>query len=365
MKSRIWVVFSAGTFCWAITSATHAQTPRLRPLGNPTLVQPRQIAGVQYEMDGTLRQTTPWMAYAGDGLRPGPCPVCFDSLELDGGFPGFPTDGAAGGGYDPDCGMGSARWFFEPTYCNLYAVNDLTVAPGQAGARADRAAFAWYVEPNRDLSQRCTVLLFTAEDFDETCAGPPSAGGFPGVIYEFLLPPDAGGYLFSHVNLGGTGLFHQMPLDGCGAVRFIIADHFDPRTGEIVPFSRRAQPMLWGTKNPDGTNPSRQGPIQWNDDAPADGVHTAPDECYDHSYGVCPDPLGLAVSFYACGGPMIQPGDANCDGTVDFFDLDPFLDCLQNQTAPCALSAVDLNHDGALDYFDLGPFIECVLAGGC
>ncbi len=56
-------------------------------------------------------------------------------------------------------------------------------------------------------------------------------------------------------------------------------------------------------------------------------------------------------------------GDLNCDGTVDFFDIDPFLLALFNpglyaiQYPECDPLAGDTNDDGSVDFFDIDPFL--------
>lgn len=63
-------------------------------------------------------------------------------------------------------------------------------------------------------------------------------------------------------------------------------------------------------------------------------------------------------------------GDANCDGAVSFFDIDPFVlalfDLPAYQAAFCsgALATVDIDCGGTVDFFDVEPFLEC-LFGTC
>lgn len=62
-------------------------------------------------------------------------------------------------------------------------------------------------------------------------------------------------------------------------------------------------------------------------------------------------------------------GDANCDGAIDNFDIDPFVFALitpdQYQLAfpNCPLSNADANLDGSVDNFDIDPFVA-LLTGG-
>ncbi len=54
-----------------------------------------------------------------------------------------------------------------------------------------------------------------------------------------------------------------------------------------------------------------------------------------------------------------DPCDANCDGVVDAFDIEPFIATLGG-SAPCAACTGDTNGDGVVDAFDIEPFINCL-----
>lgn len=62
-------------------------------------------------------------------------------------------------------------------------------------------------------------------------------------------------------------------------------------------------------------------------------------------------------------------GDANCDGTVDFFDIDAFLMALFDPGAYVVffcggdVCSPDANCDGSVDFFDIDPFIDCLFNG--
>ncbi len=64
--------------------------------------------------------------------------------------------------------------------------------------------------------------------------------------------------------------------------------------------------------------------------------------------------------------PCITVGDTNCDGTIDFFDIDPFLLALFNPTQYAAtycggnLGAADIDCNGGVDFFDIDPFLACL-----
>lgn len=69
--------------------------------------------------------------------------------------------------------------------------------------------------------------------------------------------------------------------------------------------------------------------------------------------------------------PIYQPGDLNCDGAVNNFDIDAFVLALVNPAAyaaqypNCDRDLADVNNDGSVDNFDIDPFVECVLNSGC
>lgn len=62
--------------------------------------------------------------------------------------------------------------------------------------------------------------------------------------------------------------------------------------------------------------------------------------------------------------PAPQAGDVNCDGTVDFRDINPFVQALadgeayQNTYSGCWPENADINSDGSVDFGDINPFIE-------
>jgi hypothetical protein len=66
--------------------------------------------------------------------------------------------------------------------------------------------------------------------------------------------------------------------------------------------------------------------------------------------------------------PASQPGDLNCDGLINAFDIDPFILALTDHAAyytahpDCGYFFADVNGDGAVNAFDIDPFIA-VLTG--
>ena len=55
-------------------------------------------------------------------------------------------------------------------------------------------------------------------------------------------------------------------------------------------------------------------------------------------------------------------GDLNCDGSVDAFDIEPFVRAMFDPesygSTNCDPTLADLNGDGRVDAFDIEPFLE-------
>ncbi len=79
----------------------------------------------------------------------------------------------------------------------------------------------------------------------------------------------------------------------------------------------------------------------------------------------------MACPFGSDGLTIVRvalPGDLNCDGSVDFGDINPFVLALSNLPAyeatypGCPLANRDINADGTFDFADINPFVA-LLAG--
>ncbi len=61
--------------------------------------------------------------------------------------------------------------------------------------------------------------------------------------------------------------------------------------------------------------------------------------------------------------PVLDPGDLNCDGVVDFDDINPFVLALSDPQAyqaaypDCRLLNGDCNEDGVVDFDDINAFV--------
>ncbi|MBL8878084.1 MAG: hypothetical protein JNG88_03100 [Phycisphaerales bacterium] len=78
--------------------------------------------------------------------------------------------------------------------------------------------------------------------------------------------------------------------------------------------------------------------------------------------------FGAFVEFDVRFLPSI-PGDMNCDGRVNNFDIDPFVQALSDQDGwlaehpSCDLMNGDINGDGEVNNFDIDPFVACLTVG--
>ncbi len=64
-----------------------------------------------------------------------------------------------------------------------------------------------------------------------------------------------------------------------------------------------------------------------------------------------------------------QRGDMNCDGAVDFGDINPFVLALSDQAGyeaafpDCARQNADCNYDGQVEFGDINPFVALLVFG--
>jgi hypothetical protein len=82
-----------------------------------------------------------------------------------------------------------------------------------------------------------------------------------------------------------------------------------------------------------------------------------------------PTSIGLGVSVPNV--PILTRGDMNCDGLVNFDDIEGFVLSVIGQAQylaqypGCVYLNGDINGDGQVDFDDVAGFVDCVIAGGC
>ena len=55
-----------------------------------------------------------------------------------------------------------------------------------------------------------------------------------------------------------------------------------------------------------------------------------------------------------------EPCDMDCDGQVNAFDIEPFLDLLFGPGEPCDACTGDVDGNGEINAFDIEPFLQCL-----
>jgi len=73
--------------------------------------------------------------------------------------------------------------------------------------------------------------------------------------------------------------------------------------------------------------------------------------------------LRTSVLYVLALGAPICRGDCNCDGVVDFGDINPFVAVLGGAT-PCSFENCDVNGDGVINFGDINPFVAILSGGG-
>ncbi len=69
--------------------------------------------------------------------------------------------------------------------------------------------------------------------------------------------------------------------------------------------------------------------------------------------------------------PTATPGDMNCDGSVNFSDIEGFVLALASRSGyeaafpKCEYLSGDVNFDGSVDFDDINAFVGCLVAGEC
>jgi hypothetical protein len=75
-------------------------------------------------------------------------------------------------------------------------------------------------------------------------------------------------------------------------------------------------------------------------------------------------PPTAAITFTVAIGPTPCPGDMNCDGSINYGDINPFVLALNSQSAyeaaypTCRWLNADCDNNGSVNYGDINPFVQ-------
>lgn len=106
----------------------------------------------------------------------------------------------------------------------------------------------------------------------------------------------------------------------------------------------------------------------------SDGVpseHEPAAEYVRHQQGRSRRIHGAAADIGAFEYAPTARGDLNCDGGINFEDIDPFVSALISQREyerdypACEWTNGDINRDGGVDFADIDGFVDCLTKGGC
>ncbi len=109
-------------------------------------------------------------------------------------------------------------------------------------------------------------------------------------------------------------------------------------------------------------NPNQCSPMSWSEIALS---YLADTDCNGNGrLDRCDIASGVSADLNTNGVPdecECTPCDTNCDGMIDAFDIEPFIELLIGSGAPCGPCSGDINGDGTIDAFDIEPFIACLV----
>ncbi len=193
-----------------------------------------------------------------------------------------------------------------------------TIADNQAGQGGGIYALNYYAQA--PLVSNCILWGNTATEGSQVYLYAQSGGSAIAVSYTDVQ----GGW-------AGAGNLNADPL-------FVAPASDDYHLALDSPCTEAGDPAFQGL--PDETDIDSQ-PRVWDGDG--DGVSR----------------VDMGADEYGA----LTVGDLNCDGTVDFGDINPFVLALANPVqyqityADCNILAGDINDDGSVDFGDINPFV--------
>lgn len=154
------------------------------------------------------------------------------------------------------------------------------------------------------------------------------------------------------ITVGMTGEGVNGPYNDVFTRTVLIADTFDPGDfANMIPASGSA-----------GVNTTTFDLIAFNATSGAfggtDGPTPGSSAVGEDNNGIDISNVTITFTDISEMSPIVK-GDVNLDGTVDFFDIQPFIDALSGATNQ---PEADVDCNGMVEFFDIQPFID-ILAG--
>jgi hypothetical protein len=122
--------------------------------------------------------------------------------------------------------------------------------------------------------------------------------------------------------------------------------------------------------DPNKIDPGQCGCGVADTDDDGDGVANCVDNCPDVFNPGQEDSNGDGIGD-ACDVPDFDLGDVNCDGVIDFDDVDAFVLALTSAEdyaiayPNCDIRSADADCDGEITFDDIDPFVVCIVNGEC
>jgi hypothetical protein len=239
--------------------------------------------------------------------------------------------------------------------------------PGHVDIFSSNGPGNWELLVRVDMPASCDFTAFRAGvDFDHN--------GYPdfAFIAEENCKPFTGGintlHAFAEASVPAEpGLYIRYPRGGetfyAGSVRFIDWHAAVPQGA--------GDPLVtveWSFAGPDGpylvlaAGVANGGRHQWR--VPG-GALSSPNNYVRVTLHTNPPVTVRSPGAFTILNPRPRtPGDANCDGAVNFGDINAFVLALADPAAwfaaypTCLLGNADCNNDGRIDFGDINPFVE-------
>jgi hypothetical protein len=68
----------------------------------------------------------------------------------------------------------------------------------------------------------------------------------------------------------------------------------------------------------------------------------------------------LSGGFWPGAAPSICRGDCNCDGNINFADINAFVAVLQNPSSACSFDNCDVDGSGAINFADINALVDAL-----